>query len=49
MMPLVGRLLDLQRRHVFGRFEIEARLPIHPETQRGLITGRAASACNISE
>jgi hypothetical protein len=29
-------LLDLRREHVFGRFEIEARLNVHPERSAGL-------------
>jgi hypothetical protein len=33
---LVGRnLLDLRREHVFGCFEIEARLNVHPERGAG--------------
>jgi hypothetical protein len=34
---LVGRdLLDLRREHVFGRFEIETRLNVHPERSAGV-------------
>jgi hypothetical protein len=29
-------LLDLRREHVFGHFEIEARLNVHPERTAGL-------------
>ena len=29
-------LLDLRREHVFGGFEIEARLNVHPERSAGL-------------
>jgi hypothetical protein len=29
-------LLDLWHEHVFGRFEIEARLNVHPERSAGL-------------
>ena len=34
---LVGsNLLDLRREHIFGRFEIVARLNVHPERRTGL-------------
>src|SRR6266568_6461839 len=37
LIRLVGRdLLDLWCEHVFGRFEIEARLHVHPERSASL-------------